>query len=162
MKNLILWLVILFLGGCMPTVHYSGPKSSNTASVTFEASGLVKHAAFANDTLLIALDEGGSHGLGAIKLTTDHTQANIRVDRGKALNILFMSFQPNFGGDTQCLVNVPFVADDSSNYIFAYSTIKSACTVRISKLSSSGSLTLISEQPGVVRRTEVNVKVTTH
>jgi len=158
----MLSLVILFLAGCVPAVHYSGPRSSNTASVTLEASGLVRHVAFANDMLLIALDEGGSHGLGGIKLTTDHTQENIRVDRGRALNILFISFQPNLGGDTQCLVNVPFVADNSSNYIFAYSTIKSACTVRISKLSSSGSPTLVSEHPGIVRRTEVNVNVTTH
>lgn len=158
----MLSLVILFLGGCVKTVHYSGPRSSHTASVTLEASGLVRHGAFANDTLLIALDDGGSHGLGGVKLTTDHAQENIRVDRGKALNILFMSFQQNFGGDTQCLVNVPFVADDSSNYIFAYSTIKNACIVRISKLSSSGSLTIISELPGVVRRTQVNVRVTTH
>jgi hypothetical protein len=161
MKNLMLPLVILFLSGCIPAVHYSGPKSSNTASVTLEVSGLVKHVAFPNDWLLIALDEDGSHGLGAIKITTDHTRENIRVDRGKALNILFMSFQPNLGGNTQCLVNVPFVADDSSNYVFAYSTIKTACTVRISKLSPSGSLTIISELPGVVRRTEVNV-ITTH
>jgi len=156
----MLSMVAFLLGGCATITPYSGPKSSHAASVTLEASGLVKHAALANDVLFIHLfDDGGSRKLGTIKFTTDHAQENIRVDSGQALILGFMSVQSNFGGYTTCNRDVPFVADDSSQYIVAYSTTKTACTIRISKLSSTGSLTLLSEVAGVVSGMQFNVSV---
>lgn len=78
MKNRMLSLAALFLSGCVTIMPYSGPTSSDTASVTLEASGLAKHAAFPNDVLFIHLfDDGGEHKLGTIKFTTDHTQEKI-------------------------------------------------------------------------------------
>ena len=160
MKNVLLSLAVLALCCCATVTPYSGPTSADTTSVTLEASGLMKHAAMPDDTLVVHIFDGNqSAQLGTVKLTTDRSRETLKFDVGKPISFRFMSMQPHFGGYTTCNLDVPFVADEHVSYSITYLTSKNACTTRISKLTPEGHSILLSELAGTVNGVQYKAEV---
>lgn len=142
--------ISIFLGGCATVTPYAGPRTSESTEVIVSATGLEKHAMFQDDVLFIhILEENGGLSRGTIRLSPDHSQQAISVDRGAALVLRYMSTQPHFGGYSYCNRDVPFVATDALEHRVIYSTQKDSCTIQISKINEAGDTVVLSDVKGV-------------